>query len=136
MGAGGLYLCIGFSKRDKMKYFSVELDAEGVHEIWTTPGHESKKTLLWSEMKKYQIFYTVYGSLRTYRYDAIMFSTEEREDAKWRRIIRRKMGSSMQYETKFKAMPNTIVIVTGHAYGERLMIYLAEEMLARDWIPE
>ena len=122
-GVGGLYLCIGLLKRSEVQFFHLVLDAEGVHEIWTDPKALFQKDITWEQLVYYgylQNVACVGGRGAKKYYDCIVFSTEDKLE-KMRKIqIRKVFNSSMQYEIKFKEVPNNIFLILSGRGSEEI----------------
>ena len=68
-------------------------------------------------------------------FDCILFSSEDMEDQYREKHIRKIWGSTMQYEIKFREVPNSIFIVIRSTAGEALyneIIRFAKEKLNID----
>lgn len=133
LGLGGFYLCFNLNKREEVKYFSVVFDRQGVHEIWNYPNNVITKDIDWKDLKTKFHFSSVVmiATKPSIPYDCIAFSTEELDEKLTRKLVRKTWQSSMQYETKFRNIPNSIFIMTPSTHGEALynMIQSFEDSL-------
>lgn len=135
----GFFLCLNYCKRSEVKYFSVIIDSVGVHEIWNDPGNRFQKTIKWEDLRCSGIFCSVVkiqqGVRNSMAFDCILFSSEDMEDQYREKHIRKIWGSTMQYEIKFREVPNSIFIVIRSTAGEALyneIIRFAKEKLNID----
>ena len=135
----GGFLCVAYCKRSEVKYFSVIIDSDGVHEIWNDPEKRFQKTVKWEDLYCFDIFYRIgrikQGAHKSILYDCILFSSENIENQYREKQIRKIWGSTMQYEIKFREVPNSIFIVIRSTAGEALyneIIRFAKEKLNID----
>ena len=120
LGFGGLYLCINMIKRVEIAYFSVLIDRDGVHEIWDYPKNKTEKHLRWDEIRYFHRYPRVVGGSSLGWWDVILFSSDEEKESVRKKRIRKVWRSSMQYEMKYREIPNNIFIVADPSQGELL----------------
>ncbi len=125
-GGGGLYIVINIIKREVLKYYSVQVDNDGIHEIWSFPNKVESKTILWENLKCSNIYVDIVktSAKPPILYDCILFSSESTDDAKQIKFIRKTFGSSLQYELKFRNVRNSIYIIVRSNEGEVIYDYI------------
>ena len=130
LGVGGLYICLNIVKREEMKYFSVLINTEGVHEIWNYPNKPIKKTLKWDDLKYFDLLskVTIVAGKPSLPYACILFSCDEKEESDRRKQIRKVWSSSMQYEIKFRDIPNNIFLMIDDREGDAFYKFILDYM--------
>ena len=133
----GFFLCLNYCKRSEVKYFSVIIDSVGVHEIWNDPENRFQKTIKWENLYCFDIFYDIdhVPGKSNIMYNCMLFSSENMDYKFRKKQIRKIKTSSMQYELKFREVPNSVFIVIRSTAGEALyneIIRFAKEKLNID----
>ena len=128
LGIGGLFICINVAKRTEMKYYSVQIDNNGIHEIWNYPNKTLSKTIFWNDLRYRNIYNCVVSRAGkpSLPFDCILFSSELIDDKTRIKQIRKIWRSSMQYELKFRDVEKNIFIMVRSSEGETVYAYLSD----------